>query len=216
MADSREDVASQALARLGEPSISSFDEDTDTAEKVALLYEQTILGLLSSYDWSFAQKRAVLSEDANANLVNEWKRGFLMPALRTERVGKPLAVFNSLSVGASPVFQYEADQRWIYTNETTCVIEYIAREPEAAWPGYFLELAVEALASKLALPVTENQSKEVHHRVVAFGTAGQKGRGGLFGTAAEADAAGEPTQSLLDDHDPMAEARFGGLLNRGF
>ena len=32
MADSKVDVASQALARLGEPSISAFDEDSDTAE----------------------------------------------------------------------------------------------------------------------------------------------------------------------------------------
>lgn len=210
MTDSRVDVASQALARLGEPSISSFEEDSDTAEKVNQLYEPTVLQLLGSYDWSFATRRKELSEDAAGTPINEWKRAFLMPTLRTERVGKPLSVFNTTERRAPQVFDYEIQGRWLFTDFETIVVEYIGRVPEAEWPGYFHTLAIEALASTLALPVTENASKEQLHRQIAYGNPSQGGRGGLFGTATEADATGDPTRSLLDDHDPIWSARFGG------
>jgi hypothetical protein len=209
MADSKVDVASQALARLGEPSISSFEEDSDTAEKVNQLYEPTILQLLSSHDWSFATRRKALSEDAAATPVNEWARAFLMPTLRTDRVGKPLSVFNSTRQGAPQIFNYEIQERWLLTNETEIVIEYIFRVPESQWPGYFHSLAIEALAATFALPITENASKEEYHRRTAYGGPSSFGRGGMFRTATEADATGDPTRSLLDDHDPIWSARFG-------
>lgn len=212
MTDSKVDVASQALARLGEPSISSFEEDSDTAEKVNRLYEPAVLSLFSGYDWSFAKAKAILSEDGAAIPVNEWQRGFLMPTLRTERVGKPINIFNTTAVGAGPVFHFEVADRWVFTNETTCVAEYIRRVPESQWPGYFLTLAIEAVAATLALPITENASKEQLHRIIAYGNPSEKGRGGLFGAATAADATGNPTRGLLDDHDPMATARFGGVF----
>ncbi len=210
MSISKEDVASQALARLGEPAISSFEEDSDTAEKVNQLYEPTVLQLLGSHDWHFATQRRTLSEDAAGTPVNEWTRAFLLPTLRTERVGKPLSVFNSSQVNAPQFFDYELQERWLMTNATTIVVEFVARANEAQWPGYFQTLAVEALAAVLALPVTENASKDQLHRTIAYGSPSELGRGGLFRTATEADATGDPTRSLLDDHDPIWSARFGG------
>jgi hypothetical protein len=210
MADSSVDVASQALARLGEPAISSFSDDSDTAEKVALLYEPTILGLFSSYDWRFAITRRQLVEDASGLPANEWTRGFLLPTLGTDRVSGPLNIFNSTAVRARPFFDYERQDRWIYTNATVIVMEYVQRKNEALWPGYFLQLAIEALAAALALPVTENASKDQLHRMNAFGSPSQNGRGGMFATAVEADTTGNPTRSLLDDNDILADARWGG------
>lgn len=203
-------IASQALARLGEPSISSFSDDSDTAEKVALLYEPTILSLFSSYDWRWAMRKAVLEVDAAAQPINKWERGFLMPVLNTDRVGPPHKVFRSTDVGAPVFWDWEISERWIMTNESVMVIEYIKRQPESVWPGYFTKLAIEAVAAALALPVTENQTKDEYHTNLAFGAASQKGRGGLMGTAMEADANGNPTRSLLDDDDPIWSARFGG------
>lgn len=210
MTDSNVDVASQALARLGEPAISSFDEDSDTAERVRQLYEPTVLQLLGSHDWSFATKRSALSEDAAGVPINEWTRAFLLPTLRTDRVGKPLSVFSSTQSNAPQIFRYEIQGRWLFTNEQAIVIEYIYRVPESDWPGYFHTLAIEALAAMFALPVTENASKEQLHRQIAYGSPSEMGRGGLFRVACDADATGDPTRSLLDDHDPIWSARFGG------
>lgn len=211
MADSKEDVASQALARLGEPPISSFSEDTDTAEKVNQLYESTILNLLSRYEWQFASARASLSIDGAKDPPNEWERGFLMPSPRTDLVGNPYRVYNSTQLRAPEFFDYEIEGRHILTNATTIVIEYTKRIAESLWPGYFERLAVEALASVLALPITENSSKEEWHASVAFGTRSENFEGGLFGVAKRADATGAPPRSLLDETDPMTGARFGGL-----
>lgn len=210
MANSNVDVASQALARLGEPSISSFSEDSDTAERVGQLYEPTILQLLGSHNWTFAQRRKKLEKDGAALPVNQWKYGYLLPPLRTDRIGKPLSVFASDELQARKIFDFEFEDRWLYTNRETIVIEYIYRVPESRWPGYFHTLAIEAIAATLALPVTENASKEELHRTIAYGTPSQHGRGGLFRTATEADATGNPTRGLLDDDDPIWSVRFGG------
>ena len=160
MASSKEDVASKALARLGEAPISSFDEDTEAAEKVNLLYEETILDLLAQYQWQWASERAVLALDGAKVPKNEWSRAYLMPTLRLDRVGNPYRIYNTTALRAPEFFNYELDGRHVLTDATTIVIEYTKRRPETDWPGYFVSLAVEALASVLALPVTENASKE--------------------------------------------------------
>lgn len=210
MATSKEDVASQALARLGEPAISSFEDDTETAEKVNQLYEPTILSLLSRYQWVFASKRAALAIDGGKTPANEWTYGFLMPTPRTEMVGNPYRVYSSTSLRAPEFFDYEIEGRYILTNATTIVIEYTQRLTESLWPGYFERLATEALASVLALPITESATKEELHSVKAYGTASERFEGGLYGVAMRADAIGSPMGSLLDDYDPMTIARFGG------
>lgn len=210
MADSKEDVASQALARLGEPSISSFDEDTESAEKVRQLYEPTILSLLGRYEWEFASTRKRLVQDGAISPANEWGKAFALPTQRTDLVGSPLRVYNSTQLRAPEVFDYEIEGRHILTNYDTIVIEYIRRVEEAFWPGYFEDLAVEALAARLALPVTENGAKEEWHTNKAFGPPSFNGEGGLFGIAMRADSRGSPTRSIIDADDPMAAARFGG------
>lgn len=212
MADSDIDIISQALARLGEPSISTISGSdlTDTEEKCAQLYPNFRRFVLGLHDWSFASKRAALSVDGAATPVNEWTYAYLLPSLQTERIGKPRAVYNSSAVGARKIFNFEIEQKWLLTNETTIYVEYTYLVSESLWPGYFQEFAVEALAAKLALPVTENASKEEWHTIKAYGPASEGGRGGLFKMATQADAMGDPTPSILDDDDPMTAARFGG------
>jgi len=203
-------MASRALARLGEPAITSFEDDSDTAEKVAQLYEPTILGLFARHHWHFAKAKLQLQEDGAAEIVNEWTRGFLMPALETDRVAGPHQVFPSAQRGAAVTFDYEVSDRWILTDHSVIVIEYTKRKAESTWPGYFINLAVEALACVFALPVTENQSKEAFHRAVAYGSPSEKGEGGLFGMAIADDTKSNPTRSLIDDVDIMTSVRFGG------
>lgn len=210
MASSKEDVASQALARLGEPSISSFDENTETAEKVKQLYETTIQGLLSSYEWVFASARVALNKDGAKAPANEWSFGFLLPSQRVDLVGNPYRFYNSAALRSPEFFDYELEGRHVLTNSDVMLIEYTERKAESAWPGYFEKLAVEALASTLALPVTENQTKEDWHTRKAYGNPSERGEGGLFGVAMRADSRGQSPRSLLDESDPMSDARFGG------
>lgn len=206
MTTTPEDIASQALARLGESPISSFDEESEVAGTVARLYETVILSLLSAHDWKFARVREALSEDGAAPPMAGWQRGFLLPSINVKRVGKPLLVYQNGIV----THHYYVQDRWLYANIANCEIAYIERKSEALWPGYFQRLAVEALAADLALPVTENASKDEQHRIIAYGTPTENGKGGLMRQAVEKDDAGDPTRSLFDHSDPITAARFGG------
>jgi hypothetical protein len=206
----KEEVATQALARLGEPEITDFTADNPTAEKVNALYEDVILDLFAAYDWNWASVRVALSEDGGYSIANKWNKAYDLPALRTTRVGNPISVYNSTALRAPRVFDYELEDAHLLTNYDTVVIEYIARKDESLWPGYFVKMAVEALAAQFALPITENASKEEFHTIKAFGVPSENGEGGLFGRAMRADARYQPTRGLLDDADPMTEARFGG------
>jgi hypothetical protein len=210
MADSRIDIASRALARLGEPAISAFDEDSDTAERVSQLYEGTIQQIFSMRQWHFARTRVQLPIDAAAPAMSGWKNGFLLPELRVDRVGPPLGIYLSGRPFAPRLQEYQIKGRWVYADVDELHVEYVQRANEETWPGYFEVLAVEALASVLALPVTENASKEELHRAIAYGSPGGGGRGGLFRTASEADDIGAAAQSLLDETDPIGDVRFGG------
>lgn len=208
--DSREDVASKALARLGEGSISDFNADNFVAEKVNLLYEETVLDVLSRYPWKWAQSRKTLAKDAGADANPQWSAGFLMPVAKIDRVGNPTKIFNSTALRAPVVFEYEIEGKWIYTNYSTIAIEYIKRKDESLWPGYFVTFVAEVLAAQLALPITEIESKEVHHREQAWGKGASQGHGGMFAMAKQADSIGGAPTSLLDNSDPMTTSRFGG------
>lgn len=210
MATTKENIASWALIRLGEAAITAFTDDSDRAAAVAALYEPTILGLLGAYDWNFARVKASLSVDGAAPTPSHWTYGYALPTLHTTRVGKPHRVYGSTAINAPVIFDYEIAREWVFTNHTTIVITYTSRADEDDWPGYFQNLAVEALAAALALPVTENQSKDELHRSIAFGMPSELGKGGLMGAAMHADSMGDVGQSLLDHYDPITSARFGG------
>jgi len=215
MARSALDVANQALARLGESGLASFTEDSAPARRVHSLYEPTILTLLGRYDWQFARRRIELARDAAGAPINRWKYAYLMPAVNDKRVGIPLGVFDSLDENADRVFRYRIESRWILCEYETVVIEYTSRLREAEWPGYFLSLAIEALAADFALPLTESVSREAHHRDNAYGTSRRRNDGGLFADATRADSRGAPTRSLLDDSDPISQVRFGSAMRLG-
>jgi len=203
-------VANAALARLGEPDITSIAAGENTSGKVNNLYEDTILSLLAMHKWRWARKRVALTVDGAFTPVTEWTNGFIMPTAQTEMVGQPIKVYRSTAVGSRPHTNYEIQARHILTNDTVCVIEYTARKTESLWPGFFVKLAVEKLAATLALPITENRSKEEHHNRLAGGSPSESERGGYFKSAVQADLLGSPTEALVDGHDPAAEARFGG------
>jgi hypothetical protein len=210
MADSAIDVVNMALARLGEPPISAFDDGSEVGAVAERLYEPLIGRLLSMRPWHFAQAKVALLVDGAAPTLQGWERGFLLPALGSERIGHPSGFYLSGDPYAQRLDRYEVQGRWVFANVPTLRAEVVRRAPEAEWPAAFVLLAAEALAAELSLPVTENASREQLHRVNAFGSPGEANRGGYFREAAQADDAGGASQSLLDGTDWLTAARFGG------
>lgn len=214
MAQDEFDVCSKALGLIGEEPITSFDDDTHASEQCGLHYDLFVRSMMTMKDWYFLRTRADLVEDGATIPINEWTRAFSLPS---DRLGPPLEVFASSASGAKPITEgWELHGNHIYTDLTSLTIKYAAQKAESLWPPYFEQLVVWGLAAELCTPITENGAQAERLHAKAYGTPGADGRGGLFAVASQADETGRPTETLLDDSDPMTEARFGGYGGGGY
>lgn len=209
MANSSIDVCSQALTLLGEGTIVSFDEDSDAAEICNQLYEPEVVALLARYPWRFARVRLALVKDGAFTPASEWKYGYTLPPLNTDRVDHAIEVFNSNQPGAIPITRYEIQGNRILTDEETVIISYIKRVDEDEWPEWFVRLAATAVAARIAVPITDKQSLAEYWRKEAFGNPSDANHGGLMAEAIKADSRGGPSPSIYDAGDAITGARFG-------
>lgn len=207
MASTKIDICSQALLLLGANSISSFDDGTNEADACALLYPSFVRRILSMHPWTFAVKKKQLLRDPETP-TNEFKYAYRLPP---EAISLN-AVFDSTSQGATPVTEgwdvmHHNDSTMILTDLEKVVAEVYIYVNEALWPGFFEYFAVRAFAAELALPVTDNGSLASEWRGIAYGSAGERGKGGLFASAATDDSQQAPNEIL--NTGPLIAARFG-------
>lgn len=195
-------ICSDALILLGAKPISSFNDGTDEANTCDRLYSDVRDTVLSAYPWSFAYKKVKL-----ARLVttpnSEWKYEYQMPG---DRLGNPRALFETNSLYARPVKEWDIEGDKILTNYEQVYIDYPYQTPEYAMPQYFVQLLKYYMAWHLALPITEQESKSAYWQGVAVGAPSENGRGGFFRQASNIDGQGQPPQ-VIEDYALVA-ARF--------
>ena len=188
------EICSRATNRLGAKAIQSFTEGTDLATSCATIYPGLLESELSVYPWRFAMKKARLSRHVDTP-ANEWKYAYQLP---TDRIGPPFALFNSDAGGAQPHKQFEIFSDKIFTNEELVIIDYPFKPAESAFPAYFTEFMVLAMAGELAMPVTDQVSTADFYRAKAYGTPSENGNGGQLGRARRANSAQQPPQRIED------------------
>lgn len=195
-------ICSDALILLGAKPISSFNDGTDEANTCDRLYSDVRDTVLSLYPWSFAYKKVKL-----ARLVttpnSEWKYEYQMPG---DRLGNPRALFETSSLYARPVKEWDIQGDKILTNYEEVYVDYPYQTPEYAMPKYFVQLLKYYMAWHLALPITEQESKSAYWQGVAVGGPAENGRGGFFRQASNVDGQGQPPQ-VIEDYALIA-ARF--------
>jgi hypothetical protein len=205
MADSREDIASQALGLLRAASVSDFDEGTNEADICSLFYADWVLDVLTRYPWSFCTKKRLLNRDSTAP-VNEFTYSYILPA----EALRVWAIYNSADVGAKPTANYDIQgpegQRRVFTNETTVYAEYTIYAAEENWPGYFIHFAIHAFAALIAKPVTDQDDIQSKYQALAWGAGNENEQGGKFGVACKIDAMQKPGENIQSS--PLIEARF--------
>lgn len=198
-------TASQALLLIRANTISSFSESSNEAEICNVLYEPHIMGLLSIYPWTFATKKRQLNQDSTAP-VNEYSYSHIVPA-ETKLIW---AVFNTDAVNAPPVRDYDIygtdSARRIYSNHEELWADYTVYRSESMWPDYFMNFAVNSLASILAIPVTGNADLAKHYDEIAYGPARANRKGGLYGVATSTDSKQKRNEYIVSN--PLVEARF--------
>ena len=198
MADTDISICNGALARLGESSIADFTSDSKSIICGAL-YPKFANTLLSMYNWRFARKKSgTLTQTTTPD--NAWSYAYTVPADFLTLVN----VYNSGDASALPLTQgYEMFAGTIVTNETALFVDYNYTVDEDLWPDYFQTFAMNAVAALLAVPITEDETKESFYRQIAFGTPSEGGQGGIFKQSKGIDSRQQPimpfpTPSLID------------------
>ena len=188
-------ICSDALVMLGASVISSFDEGSPAATACSRLYPSLKDTLLSGYDWSWSMKKTQVSRLVTAP-INEWKYAYQLPGNMLTGVN---AVFDSASDSARPINSgWEVYGSQIFTNLETVYIDYQESVVETTMPPYFVRLLRIAMASELAIVITDQVQKMEYLRGIAFGSPGENGRGGLFREAVNIDSRGRLTKSIED------------------
>lgn len=127
--------------------------------------------------------------------TNEWKYAFQLP---TDRIGAPFAIFNSSSVGVAPMKRFEVFGDQVYSSDPVLYIDYPFKPAEQDFPKYFVEFVVLAIASQLAIPITDQNSKAEFFHQLAYGMPSENNAGGQLARARFADAAQQPPQVIED------------------
>lgn len=73
-------------------------------------------------------------------------------------------------------------------------------------PAYFVRFLRVALASEIAITVTDQATKADYFRAQAYGSPGESGRGGLLREAMNIDGRGQGTQ-IVEDYS-LIQARY--------
>ena len=188
-------ICSDALILLGAAPISSFTEGTDASQACDRLYPDLKETLLSSYSWSWSFKKVQLARLSTAPL-NEWLYAYQLPG---DMLGGVNAVFASSGTNERPLrYGWEIYGDQLYTNLTEVYIDYQATVSESKMPNYFVHFLRTSMAAELAMVVTDQISKADYYRSLAYGTAGENGRGGLFRQAMNIDSRGQSTPIIED------------------
>ena len=128
------DLCSMALLKLGEPPIQSFLDDTPAAQLCRTLFEPVTDTLLALHPWHFASKNFELTKNDDDN--------FLLPSeiLRVLKCSGEIIGQNIISPGKK------------------INITAIVRVQPELFPSYFVSLAATKLAMEFCIPLIGEQN----------------------------------------------------------
>lgn len=200
--DTKLSICSDALIMLGAAPLSSFAIGTDEAQVADRLYDDVRDTLLMQYAYSWSVQKVQLAQLASTP-INEWKYTYALPG---DILGNPKAVFNTSSVGANTVRDFEVYNLGLYTNYESIWIDYQFRPEPAIFPPYFVRLLKMALAAEFAEPITDQIAKADYYHAKAYGTPSENMRGGLVRVSINIDGADRPAQQIQEF--PISDIRF--------
>lgn len=207
MGSSSIDICSQALDRLGIPPISSF-QDNRVAATCGRIYDDLMNSLMASYPWNFCRKYVALSR-TNVTPTAQWPFEFQLPGDIV--IPGVYALYESNAQGAPPFKNFEiVNNKKLLTVAPTLFMSYTIRPPESDWPAHFYQLAIYAMTTDLAKPLTEDNALFELWKTFTYGVPSDNMRGGYMATARTIDAQQDPPARLHEYS--LIEARVGDGL----
>lgn len=167
-------ICNMALSKMGEKRIDVLTGDSQEAIWCNIFYEHTRNEILEEFEWSCAIKRARLAQLEETPITEDYEYYYQLPVNP-----KCLKVLNTPD---NPTMKYKVEEDKLLTNEDEVIIRYIQELKDTAkMTPLLIETIVLRLASKLAIPLTNNQktSRELYIQSVhiANKAIGSDGRG---------------------------------------
>lgn len=142
-------ICSNALIRLGDKPISSFQDETDRANACANLYPSTRDAMLRAHPWNCAVKRVLLAPLSTAPAF-DYAYQFQLPAdwLRTIQVGARECSLDFTMEG----------QRILCDANSLPLVYIFHNIIESTWDDTLVDVMTARMASVLAYPITQSAS----------------------------------------------------------
>lgn len=147
-------ICNLALSNIGKKLISDINEQSTEAKACKLHFDLVRDTMLQGYEWEFAKSTVDLAEVANAR-PERWERTYTRPT----NCLKPLRIVPEVYVSDDIEVSYAATEGFIFCNQSPAKLEFIRPfEDPSRLPALFQDALSWALAAKLAIPLTSDQS----------------------------------------------------------
>lgn len=147
MPETRFDIASRALLRIGHPAIASFADGSAGATVAGQEYEPLVTQRLSEHRWRFATAQVALNRLIDTP-AGRWLHAWQAPP-------DALALHAVLRDGRPTRYDRYGDK--IFADDDQGLIaDYTFRQDESRWPAFFAGCIAQELASILALSVARD------------------------------------------------------------
>lgn len=148
MPETKFDICSRALNRVGCNAITSFDDGATESIVAGREYEATLEALLTDYPWGFAGAQFVLNKLVDTP-VGRWSVAYQMP--------DGVLTLRAVTVGGQPIPYAIFDDK-IYTDwDDDLVADYTTRPDETRFPPYFRDALVARLEAIFMRAIKRNQ-----------------------------------------------------------
>src|ERR1044072_687676 len=148
-------ICNLALSHIGKNTISDIDEQSEEARQCKMHYYVTRDTMLQGYPWGFARWVSVLAEVTNT-WEERWQYTYARPSdcLKVRRLVPELDLADDITD-----IPYSVGEGLIFTDYSPAKLEYTRRfEDPTKFPPIFLDALSWALATKICLPLTKDQS----------------------------------------------------------
>lgn len=154
MASSPIDICNMALDHLNQENITSLDENTKSAKKCKMWYDDTRRALLMNLNATFSIERGFLSEIQDYEPIYGYDKAYALPpdCLQVLNLGSPIA---------DNLYQIEGKNFYCTYALEDVGIRYIKDvEDVKAYDSEFVKLFALALAEEICIPLTEDWEKK--------------------------------------------------------
>lgn len=159
MSLSQTDICNQALVRIGAKRISNIGDDDKGARICSEVYDSTVREVSRCGQWNCLIKRVELAQLTEAPAF-EWDYQYQLPADFISMVQ-----LNGIVYHGQPQDDWEIEGKRLLTDATTAQVRYVAIVDDVSqWDPLFCDAVVVLLASKIAVPMRQDESMAVSLR----------------------------------------------------